>query len=697
MSNYFKKVLLLTVFVLLFVPAYTHAADFEKNSEGAMEFTSSKMASSVHRIKLVPTNTLSKEEFLNIFVLGCVTNDRLKGDIVVGSWTFSNLTGDVCTTGTQTHDVLWCNAEYRSAPTGYCDAVANAKWKRLGRISYGLEGSQPQLKNGKAFSCLADTFCNDGSMELSPTDSIEWQQKNGYHETLNWFYAVGYFTPVVTADVPVDGNSPKIKDQIFKPSNQVNVIKYRFDPYGYVFDAQTLEPLANVPVYLFEKWQPVVSPTPPAALEFYNNLSDNNIGVASVQNTLATGSFAFVIANGTYALDVLTAAPDQTLPYTSRANSVLVDASQASAVRGAKQDNGTYKVFVTVDQKSKELYTELYPTNAATIEDIVQANGKIQRRDLPVTASKIGVSATRPLTVINETNARNNDAGLYVFGTVSHPYTLVEAVIDGVVQPITTRATIDGTWGFTIPTDTITPVSVVTVKLTKPAFYSSVLGVSTDSVVAKGDGLEISIPVMPRYIDAIAKSDAGAVLPLTEVRVIDETDGQITYTTKTDETGRFLIPPHGLSAFRYRLEYGSGATLRTVKTTDIFAENKTYLASKAINPFSAVEAEKVEVLTYSQSTPSATLSTAPISPTVIQPSQALTNISGVPVTPSAAVSKQPTRPVGQLAQIFVYIAILILLVGVTALLVMYYLKRRQDPHMYDASQPPPSAPMPPTA
>ncbi len=698
MQNYLKKVFLLAIFVIVCLPVRSYAAEFEKNSEGAMEFTSSTMPVSVHRIKLIPTSSLTKEEFQSIFVIGCVTNSRLKGDITVGSWTFSNLTGDVCTTGTQAHDVKWCEAEYRSAPTGYCAATANAKWQRLGRISYTLEGSQPQLKNGKPFSCLATTVCNDGTMELIPSDVLEWQQKNSFHETLNWFYAVGYFTPVVVTDVPLDGSSPKVSDQKFKKSNEVKVVKYRFDPYGYVFDAQTLEPLINVPVYLFEKWQPTVTSPAVPVLGFYNKLSDNNIGVAPIQNTLSTGSFAFVVADGTYALDVLPVDPSQTVAYATRASSALVNASESGIVRGARLDKGVYKVFVTVDEKSKELYTELYPKALSPIEDIMQNNGKIQRRDLPVTASKIGASPTRALAIINDTNVRNNDSGLYVFGTVSHPYTLVEAVIDGVVQPINTRATIDGTWGITIPSETIKSQSVVTVKLTKPTFYSSVLGVSTDAdlVVAQGDGLEISIPIMPQYIDAVAKDTSGKALSLTEVRVIDETNGQITYSTTTDATGRYVIPPHGLPSYRYRVEYGTGATLRVVKTTNILAENKEYLTAKSVDLFSALEAQKVEAFSYAQSTPSAALSGAPVNPSGAAPSGTAINLSGVPTTPSVVPPKE-MQPVGQLAQLFVYIAILILLIAVTVLLILYYVKRHRDPHMYDAGQSPPSAPMPPTA
>lgn len=698
MSNYFKGAFLLAIFVVVLAPVHTFAAEFEKNSEGAIEFTSSTMPSSVHRIKLVPTSTLSKEEFQNIFVLGCITNPVLKGDIVVGAWTFSNLTGDVCTTGSQTNDVKWCTAEYRSAPAGYCTATANAKWQRLARVHYSLEGDRAQLKNGKPFSCTAATVCNDGSMELTPTDTIEWQQRNDLHDTLNWFYAVGYFVPVTVTGLPDDQNTIKIKDQIFKKSNEVKPVKYRFDPYGYVFDAQTLEPLINVPVYLFEKWQPSVSPSPLPSPAFYSKLSDNNIGVVPVQNTLSTGSFAFVVADGTYALDVLPVAPSQTAAYTTRTSSALVDASEVGIVRGAKLDGGVYKVFVTVDEKSKELYTELYPKTLNPIEDIVQTSGKIQRRDLPVTASKIGASPTRALTIINDTNIRNNDSGLYVFGTVSHPYTLVEAVVDGVVQKIKTRATIDGTWGITIPSDTIKPQSVVTVKLTKPTFYSSVLGVNTDTneVVAQGDGLEISIPVMPKYIDAIAKDISGKAIPLTEVRVVDEMNGQITYSTMTDALGRYLIPPHGLSVYRYKVEYGAGANQRTLKTTDIFAENKEYLASKSIDLFSALEAQKVEAFTYGQSTPSAALSGTPWNPADVKPSGTVLNPSGVPSVPSG-VSAETGKPVGQLAQLFVYIAILILLIGVTVLLILYYVKRHREPHMYDAGQPPSSeSPVPPS-
>lgn len=696
MSNYFKRAFLLAIFVLLLAPIHSFAAEFEKNSEGAIEFTSSTMASSVHRIKLVPTSTLSKEEFQNIFTLGCITNAALKGDIVVGAWTFSNLTGDVCTTGSQANDVKWCTAEYRSAPAGYCAATANAKWQRLARIHYSLEGDRPQLKNGKPFSCTATTFCNDGTMELTPSDTIEWQQRNDLHDTLNWFYAVGYFVPVTVTGIPDDQNSLKIKDQIFKKSNEVKPVKYRFDPYGYVFDAQTLEPLVNVSVYLFEKWQPTVSPPVPSPA-FYSKLSDNNIGVVPVQNTLSTGSFAFVVADGTYALDVLPVAPSQTTAYTTRTGSALVDASEVGIVRGAKLDGGVYKVFVTVDEKSKELYTELYPKTLSPIEDIVQTSGKIQRRDLPVTASKIGASPTRTLAIINDTNIRNNDSGLYVFGTVSHPYTLVEAVVDGVVQKIKTRATIDGTWGITIPSDTVKPQSIVSVKLTKPSFYSAVLGVNTDTngVAAQGDGLEISIPVMPQYIDAIAKDIGGKALPMTEIKVVDEMSGQITYSTMTDASGRYLIPPHGLPTYRYKIEYGSGAAMRTVKTTDIFTENKEYLASNSIDPFSSLQARKLEILTYSQSTPSAALSGAPANPSVV-PSGTTVNPSGRQSPPSAAPT-QTTQPVGQLAQLFVYIAILILLIAVTVLLILYYVKRHREPHMYDAGQPPSSgSPVPPS-
>ena len=133
-----------------------------------------------------------------------------------------------------------------------------------------------------------------------------------------------------------------------------------------------------------------------------------------------------------------------------------------------------------------------------------------------------------------------------------------------------------------------------------------------------------------------------------------------------------------------------------MKTTNILAENKEYLTAKSIDLFSALEAQKVEAFSYAQSTPSAALSGAPVNPSGVAPSGTAVNLSGVPTTPSVVPPKE-MQPVGQLAQLFVYIAILILLIAVTVLLILYYVKRHRDPHMYDAGQSPPSAPMPPTA
>lgn len=402
-----------------------------------------------------------------------------------------------------------------------------------------------------------------------------------------------------------------------------------------------------------------------------------------VLNTGSEGTFEFVVKPGTYALDIFGSVPSVEVlqVYEQRDSSSLLMsvADQISKIKYGRKAGSIYKVSVPVDGVQKDLYTELYPQTLSVIEQIDEPPGLVQRRDIPIDASKLGINTNKPVTQTVPYNTVDNREGMYVFGHTTHPYTQISARIESTVVAVG-RVDEKGRWSITIPAASIVSASPIEIDFIKPDFYGDpaaqarkIKGLRTVSATSIST---IVIDPHPRYIDAVTKSVTGQVLPGTLVSVYDEFVKDVVYETKSDILGQYRIPPSALPRMGYHLIYTppGGSEPREVSVAQLLSENAIYTSSKKADMFSTNQAvlvqESFKATNSAMTKPELTI-TNPVKP---QPG------AGGAVTPVVSAQTSATS-----AQLFTYLALLVMLVVVTILMVVFYIKRHQEPHLYDAT------------
>lgn len=652
-----------------------------------------------HRVTLTPRGALPKAQFpIGTYIIECLVNK----DWVNKEGSIAN--GTVCTAGKREWDMLRCLAQYSDPKPkeALCKERVDASWALLDPIKYKinldrnlLTGSGGILKKkasqpDTAFQPIAPQE-NAGKIEIAADDVFHWFSDTDERIKLpHWYYALGFMeNNNNTVDVNHKNPSLNIADQIFEFGTSLSPETVDFDPYGYIFDATTLEPISNATVYLFTKnsrWTPKECMRTTSDADIFTHIFSRECQpvLDPTSNTDEEGTFEFVVKPGTYALDILgSVPPPETLQaYAQRdPSSLLMSVSeQLSKIKYGRKFGSIYKVIVPVDGGQKDLYTELYPQTMASIEQIDEPPGLVQRRDIPIDASRLGINTNRPVTQTVPHNIVDNREGMYVFGHATHPYTQINARIESTIVAVG-RVNEKGTWNITIPAASIVSASPIEIDFIKPDFYGDpaaqarkIKGLRTVSATSIST---IVIDPHPRYLDAIAQSVTGQVMPGTLVSVYDEFVKDVVYETKSDILGRYQIPPSALPRMGYHLIYSQpgGAASREVTVGQLLSENSIYASAKKVDMFSTDQAVRVQE--SFKATNSAVIGT-PVNqdPGTIK----TTPGAGGGATP---VSDTQTRPSS--AQLFTYLALLIMLVVVTILMVVFYINRHKDPHLYDAT------------
>ncbi len=712
----------LQLFLVLVVCLMPFSTAFAQSGGGGTEILrpqllvnlAARLLPNSHQVTLVPQGTISSKDFdKGIFIVECLIRNP--------EWVSSdNQKGTICSTGKKEWDKIMCQSQYTNpeSKAAHCDSLVAKNWEKLDSIRYKLDlelhdgsggffvkkakqseialilasksGVEPEFE-GKTDPgyILQNNFQNNGQLQITSGDVFRMFTDTDPNISLpHWYYAVGFSSktsnqlPAITTQ----STSLKISDQIYLGPSSLQPDIVEFDPYGFVFDASTLEPLSDVAVHLFERndrW------TPKECMRSNGNVFTNDFSrecqpiLNPITRTDAQGSFAFVVKPGSYALDVFGTPPQsETLrSYVQRdPSSVLMSvAEQISRIKYGKKVGAIYKVMVPVEGGPKDLYTELYPQTLVGIEQIDEPPGLIQRRDIPIDATKLGVNTNRPVAQRTQYTVIDNPEGMYVFGLVTHPYTQISARIESTVVAIG-RVDEKGGWSITIPATSIVSASPIEIDFIKPDFYGDpaaqarkIKGLRTVSATSIST---IVIDPHPRYIDAVTKSVTGQVLPGTLVSVYDEFVKDVVYETKSDIQGQYRIPPSALPRMGYHLIYTppGGSEPREVSVAQLLSENAIYTSSKKVDMFSTNQAvlvqESFKATNSAMTKPELTI-TNPVKP---QPG------AGGAVTPVASAQTSATS-----AQLFTYLALLVMLVVVTILMVVFYIKRHQEPHLYDAT------------
>lgn len=330
------------------------------------------------------------------------------------------------------------------------------------------------------------------------------------------------------------------------------------DPYGRLFDNETLEPVANAQVLLFKKREDgTFTPVDPK-----NKEDVPGTPILNPYETKQDGLFSFVLIDGTYKLS---------LPSDLNPNIALLTEE------------------TKLNPLAANIYTDIYPLN--TGEEIIQL-GNIQHRDIPVLIS--GSKNASPVKVVNylyNLNKQNNV--LDVTGTVSHLKTTVTAYsvkfdnkfnrVRG--QPLATQL-VDENGEFSF--------QIILRSIPKGEFFGDLV-MEKDKSFTTLTTSSATLPPILNYLEGIARNEKGTAIPNAKVGVYIVNSSVPYFETYADNKGYWQILSKNLPALAYTLSYtdpkGENVSLTTAQ---YLVQNSDYLTKEGINLNSTITTIKKE-------------------------------------------------------------------------------------------------------
>ena len=334
---------------------------------------------------------------------------------------------------------------------------------------------------------------------------------------------------------------------IFEDTNTTDkCINISWDPYGRVFDSQSLEPIPSIKVSLLSSINPD---------NFVTVISGNPV------TTKADGVFNFLINPGTYYLKV------NNFPntHTFSANPVLNNKYGQIYRLGINGESSIYKP----DSPINEIID--------TPEEAAKGKPDMEERDIALDPGK-NKPYTAPITHMELTQLLEGDYIVFR-GKASHPYPLltIKDEYGNILlnkKEFTNEKARYGFWTISLKASSLpTNTTLIPILTKNPKYFA------TDSTVNIIDKNSPQFEPILRSIEGYAYDDEGKVIPNTKVSVKLYMTRTEYASTLTDSSGYFTFSSLKLPPFSYYLEYNN-----KIKTTSNFVkDNQSYLKSNNIN------------------------------------------------------------------------------------------------------------------
>jgi len=347
----------------------------------------------------------------------------------------------------------------------------------------------------------------------------------------------GFFRPPGTAVTGGVGGEQQGKLDFLAPN--INCTSILWDPYGRIFDSQSLEPIPNITVKVLTD----ITPSEKLAQIFGNP-----------QTSFADGAFNFLVEPGTYYLRLVN--PPTKYSFIPKPN-LNINYSKAYSKR-----DGTNSVYKPDDP-------------------IVEVAGKPEHRDIPLDPGK---NPPSHFPLVNITSYGYDQISLgdstQYGGKISHPLSIV-ALVGQKTQKEVSRITADkfGYWNVLIENKLIPQDEPLLIKLIKVDLTTMI----PDEKDGKITNDIVFYPIARKingYLYDNGKPAAGAVVTITL-----ENNSKPFYQITANNNGYIAIPSNKLPNFSYDLMVKFvGTNIAKKISTDVFAqENKTYLEKNNIN------------------------------------------------------------------------------------------------------------------
>jgi hypothetical protein len=458
------------------------------------------------------------------------------------------------------------------------------------------------------------------------------------------FYGIQINPPFLTNE----GRGDTLQYGTFQFDPAITPIDFRADPFGRIFDSQSLEPISGIKITILDKdKKPANTKSPDCPREDCPTVNSVNVG--------PDGEFHFMAEEGIYYLQL----DEATHPNHSFSANPNLHPNYIKAYAGITLES------YPSDDKTHQVFAKLYFPD----EVIDEKSPDEQQRDIPLKPKGTPYKSD-PVSMVYDNVV--NGLKTNFSGKVSHPLSKVALVVketDGTIIPISETISADkyGFWTIILDNDNIPQNQPLTLQITavdltqdqalkQPSDLFSKIASLFSSLFKKAVVAQTKEPVfqpIPRYIEGYAYDTNNKVIPQATVKVKLYMSKAVYYQTTADENGYFKIDPQNLPIFSYYLEFTPPASKIGIRTTTAeFAQKNTdYL-----------QANKIDLMT-AQKNNNSLLTVIAAQPTTGQPPQE---------TPIAQQPKLPSQ-----LNLFVVILLFVGLVGVAGALYFFFKKKNQ--------------------
>lgn len=315
-----------------------------------------------------------------------------------------------------------------------------------------------------------------------------------------------------------------------------------WDPYGVVFDSQSLEPVAGVGVTLTKKR---------SNGSYTIALGDDAPSILNPVTTVEDGAFEFFVPDGTYRLQL--------------------------AASGF-----VFPSLQTLNPNYSKVYSDVNHG-----EDIVEQGG-IQHRDVPIDSKTAPYHSNVKLMAYFPILDKGTDT-MVIQGRVTHPLTKIniygrQPSEDGketyTRTKLLTSLIADKTGQFDIrySMSKLGPTEILgDIELIKPDYVTMQYD-STKSTI-------FTVEPIPNYLEGYAYDQSGKPMANATVGVYLNLSNKPAYETTTDANGFFRISSEFLPSMAFGIKYSGAAGTASVSTSKFIAQNAKYLQTQGTNLF----------------------------------------------------------------------------------------------------------------
>ncbi|PIY68647.1 hypothetical protein COY90_04790 [Candidatus Roizmanbacteria bacterium CG_4_10_14_0_8_um_filter_39_9] len=334
-------------------------------------------------------------------------------------------------------------------------------------------------------------------------------------------------------------------------------VKIAWDPYGRVFDSQTLEPISGMTVSLFVKKDSDFIAFNPFAPENQPNIIKKITG--------NDGQYNYVVPDNEYKLAA----------------------------------NGMITTLDLIHPNFAQAYYDVYPVQTG---DVIVQKGIAQHRDIAVMSQNTN-TLSKPIDVFVEAVGQGH---VVIEGVVSHPLSRIYANSakisnsNGTVK--TPYRTVGSTTadklgrfkldidqnGFEQKNDYIELLTSITIVKVDLRTMQEVMTARTT----------VSFEPIPTYLKGIAYAANGTTpLPNTKVGVYLPYSNSPSSMVTSDSSGNFVIGSEKLPSMPYELRFTTpnGMVVKT-KPSVFLAQNQTYMAENQINPYEEKKTDGAKIV-----------------------------------------------------------------------------------------------------